>query len=58
MRLLISYAEAIKSNSLIIAEPSKYQSRLYELLPYAMGIIYAAKPTGLNVINDFRTVME
>lgn len=51
LRLLGSYAEALKQNSTTISEPLKHQDRLFELLPYTMGIIYASKPTGLTCIS-------
>lgn len=53
----MSYAEIVKQNSAIIAEPNKNMMRIAELMPYILSIIYSAKPLGLNCMNEFKNMM-
>lgn len=53
----MSYADIVKQNSTMIAEPSKNMIRIGELMPYILSIIYSAKPLGLNCMNDFKSMM-
>lgn len=56
-RILMSYADIVKQNSAVIAEPTKNQARVMELMPYILSIIYSSKPLGLNCMNEFKNMM-
>lgn len=47
----MSYADIVKQNASMIAEPAKNMIRIGELMPYILSIIYSAKPLGLNCMN-------
>lgn len=56
-RILVSYAEILKSNSSLISTSFGSLQKIEHLLPYVQGMIYANKPMGLNSLTEFKNML-